>query len=143
MFLLRPCTVIIRPLLVLSCLTFITSTPLLMRVLCVAEKPSIARAVSQILSGGRVETVSESDRRLIATSNALSSVQHRTALSKILTLITPKQTLASRSPLYRVISSLTTSLMLTVSGTLVILSPSSMPLYTPSYQARTKPQNAT
>lgn len=29
-----------------------------MRVLCVAEKPSIARSISQILSGGRVETVS-------------------------------------------------------------------------------------
>jgi DNA topoisomerase-3 len=29
-----------------------------MRVLCVAEKPSIARSISSILSGGRLETVS-------------------------------------------------------------------------------------
>lgn len=29
-----------------------------MRVLCVAEKPSIARSISQILSGGRMDTVS-------------------------------------------------------------------------------------
>lgn len=29
-----------------------------MRVLCVAEKPSIARSITDILSGGRYETVS-------------------------------------------------------------------------------------
>ena len=29
-----------------------------MRVLCVAEKPSIARSITDILSGGRFETVS-------------------------------------------------------------------------------------
>lgn len=29
-----------------------------MRVLCVAEKPSIAKSITQILSGGRYETVS-------------------------------------------------------------------------------------
>lgn len=29
-----------------------------MKVLCVAEKPSIAKSVAQILSGGRYETVS-------------------------------------------------------------------------------------
>ena len=31
-----------------------------MRVLCVAEKPSIARSITTILSGGRFDTVSRS-----------------------------------------------------------------------------------
>lgn len=39
-------------------LAYISNISLFMRVLCVAEKPSIARSISQILSGGRVETVS-------------------------------------------------------------------------------------
>ena len=30
-----------------------------MRVLCVAEKPSIARSISQILSGGQLTTVGD------------------------------------------------------------------------------------
>ncbi|KAN0091264.1 DNA topoisomerase, type IA, core domain containing protein [Tylopilus felleus] len=37
-------------------LAYISNISLFMRVLCVAEKPSIARSISQILSGGRVET---------------------------------------------------------------------------------------
>jgi hypothetical protein len=37
---------------------FYPSRQLNMRVLCVAEKPSIARSITDILSGGRYETVS-------------------------------------------------------------------------------------
>jgi DNA topoisomerase IA len=63
-----------------------------MRVLCVAEKPSIARSISSILSGGRLETVSWNFlcNAILKSMHFATSVQRLIDLSRTLISITRK-----------------------------------------------------
>lgn len=46
------------------------------KILCVAEKPSIAKAVANHLAGGQVNTVSRQDDNMEATSTDVLKAQH-------------------------------------------------------------------
>lgn len=68
-----------------------------MKVLCVAEKPSIAKSITQILSGGQYTAVSTVHAYFLSQANSLCSVQAETNTSRITTSIITTQTLNSPS----------------------------------------------
>lgn len=77
------------------------SRPLAMRVLCVAEKPSIARSITDILSGGHFDTVSE---MLPPHTSTNTCYRIDLAVRRASALIIPKQTHRSPSPTSQAIS---------------------------------------
>ena len=60
-----------------------------MRVLCVAEKPSISKSITQILSGGQFATVRHCNTIILHsfTRRLLQSMQHGPHISRTMSLI--------------------------------------------------------
>lgn len=95
-----------------------------MRVLCVAEKPSISKSISQILSGGQFTTVRHCNSALLhlLKRRLLRSMQHGPHISRTMSLTILKLIQFLRSLVLRGIWQVVTSMRHIGNGTLVMLS---------------------
>jgi hypothetical protein len=100
-----------------------------MRVLCVAEKPSIARSITDILSGGRFETVSILEIPFLQSCRLKLHFRIGSAAQATIPLITRRQTRLSLSHMLRVILLNSISPKHTANGTPVIRSSCSTRLW--------------